>query len=221
MKILNFIFFINFFYFCLNQTHINNNNNKLNKTNINYSFKIPFTNIFLSNYASFLYSKIANYNIKINEIKKDDLNKENSNLFSSIKYSMIVSMTKAVYKNFYFINLSYEIFIIKALISIFIAFLINTNLYLLRKNPKLRDLLRILIVFYSNLSCCFDIKTIDAYFFIIKQVITFLSYFPIKYFINKFIKNKLLNSLFYAIICSIFEFKIISLINLLKNYYLN
>ena len=221
MKILNFIIFINFFYFCLNQTHINNNNIKSNKTNINYSFKIPFTNIFLSNYASFLYSKIANYNIKINEIKKDDLNKENSNLFSSIKYSMIVSMTKAVYKNFYFINLSYEIFIIKALISIFIAFLINTNLYLLRKNPKLRDLLRILIVFYSNLSCCFDIKTIDAYFFIIKQVITFLSYFPIKYFINKFIKNKLLNSLFYAIICSIFEFKIISLINLLKNYYLN
>ena len=221
MKILNFIIFINFFYFCLNQTHINNNNIKSNKTNINYNFKIPFTNIFLSNYASFLYSKIANYNIKINEIKKDDLNKENSNLFSSIKYSMIVSMTKAVYKNFYFINLSYEIFIIKALISIFIAFLINTNLYLLRKNPKLRDLLRILIVFYSNLSCCFDIKTIDAYFFIIKQVITFLSYFPIKYFINKFIKNKLLNSLFYAIICSIFEFKIISLINLLKNYYLN
>ena len=220
MKILNFIFFINFFYFCLNQTHINNNN-KLNKTNINYNFKIPFTNIFLSNYASFLYSKIANYNIKINEIKKDDLNKENSNLFSSIKYSMIVSMTKAVYKNFYFINLSYEIFIIKALISIFIAFLINTNLYLLRKNPKLRDLLRIFIVFYSNLSCCLDIKKIDAYFFIIKQVITFLSYFPIKYFINKFIKNKLLNSLFYAIICSIFEFKIISLINLLKNYYLN
>ena len=220
MKILNFIIFISFFYFCLNQTHINNNN-KLNKTNVNYSFKIPFTNIFLSNYASFLYSKIANYNIKINEIKKADLNKENSNLFSSIKYSMIVSMTKAVYKNFYFINLSYEIFIIKALISIFIAFLINTNLYLLRKNPKLRDLLRIFIVFYSNLSCCFDIKTIDAYFFIIKQVITFLSYFPIKYFINKFIKNKLLNSLFYAIICSIFEFKIISLINLLKNYYLN
>ena len=82
-------------------------------------------------------------------------------IFSSIKYSMIVSMTKAVYKNFYFINLSYEIFIIKALISIFIAFLINTNLYLLRKNPKLRDLLRILIVFYSNLSCCFDIKKID------------------------------------------------------------
>ena len=220
MKILNFIIFISFFYFCLNQTHINNNN-KLNKTNINYSFKIPFTNIFLSNYASFLYSKIANYNIKINEIKKDDLNKENSNLFSSIKYSMIVSMTKAFYKNFYFINISYEIFIIKALISIFIAFLINTNLYLLRKNPKLRDLLRIIIVFYSNLSCCFDIKTIDAYFFIIKQVITFLSYFPIKYFINKIIKNKLLNSLFYAILCSIIEFKIISLINLIKNYYLN
>ena len=220
MKILNFIIFISFFYFCLNQTHINNNN-KLNKTNINYSFKIPFTNIFLSNYASFLYSKIANYNIKINEIKKDDLNKENSNLFSSIKYSMIVSMTKAIYKNFYFINISYEIFIIKALISIFIAFLINTNLYLLRKNPKLRDLLRIFIVFYSNLSCCFDIKTIDAYFFIIKQVITFLSYFPIKYFINKIIKNKLLNSLFYAILCSIIEFKIISLINLIKNYYLN
>ena len=220
MKILNFIIFISFFYFCLNQTHINNNN-KLNKTNINYSFKIPFTNIFLSNYASFLYSKIANYNIKINEIKKDDLNKENSYLFSSIKYSMIVSMTKAIYKNFYFINISYEIFIIKALISIFIAFLINTNLYLLRKNPKLRDLLRIFIVFYSNLSCCFDIKTIDAYFFIIKQVITFLSYFPIKYFINKIIKNKLLNSLFYAILCSIIEFKIISLINLIKNYYLN
>ena len=215
MKILRFVIFFYFFYFCFNQTNIN-----LNKTKINYSFKIPFTNIFLSNYASFLYSKIENYKIQ-NEIKKDVSIIENSSLFSSIKYSMIVSTTKAIYKNFYFINISYEIFIIKALISIFIAFLINTNLYLLRKNPKLRDLLRILIIFYSNLSCCLDIKLIDAYFFIIKQVITFLSYFPIKYFINKFIKNKLLNSLLYAIICSIFEFKIILLINLLKNYYLN
>ena len=222
-KRINIIIFFSLIYLCFNQKIIINDNINLNKTKNIFNQKILFTNILLSNYASSLYIKISNY--KISSLKEKNIEKidiKNSGLFSSIKNSMIINLTKAIFKNYHLIKKKNKLFIKKLFLSFFIAFLINTNLYLLRNNPKLRDIIRFSIVFYSNISCYFDYKSkdvIDAYFFIIKQVITFLSYFPIKFFVNKLMKNKIINSILYAIICSICELKIISLIYSIKNIY--